>query len=158
MQKITPFLWYSTQAEEAANFYASVFPDSRVTRVVAMPADSPSGPAGSVKVVDFVLFGQSFTAMSAGPHHPFNQAISFVVNCESQTEIDRYWDALLAGGGSPDACGWLRDRFGVSWQIVPTELVKMMGDADPAKGKRAADAMMKMVKLDIKALRAAFDG
>jgi predicted 3-demethylubiquinone-9 3-methyltransferase (glyoxalase superfamily) len=158
MQKITPFLWYSTQAEEAANFYASVFPDSRVTRVVSMPADSPSGPAGSVKVVDFVLFGQSFTAMSAGPHHPFNQAISFVVNCESQAEIDRYWDALLAGGGSPDACGWLRDRFGVSWQIVPTVLVSMMGDADPAKGKRAADAMMKMVKLDIKALRAAFDG
>jgi predicted 3-demethylubiquinone-9 3-methyltransferase (glyoxalase superfamily) len=135
-----------------------VFPDSRVTRVVAMPTDSPSGPAGSVKVVDFVLFGQSFTAMSAGPHHPFNQAISFVVNCESQAEIDRYWDALLAGGGSPDACGWLRDRFGVSWQIVPTELVTMMADADPAKGKRAADAMMKMVKLDIKALRAAFDG
>jgi predicted 3-demethylubiquinone-9 3-methyltransferase (glyoxalase superfamily) len=158
MQKITPFLWYSTQAEEAANFYASVFPDSRVTRVVAMPTDSPSGPAGSVKVVDFVLFGQSFTAMSAGPHHPFNQAISFVVNCESQAEIDRYWDALLAGGGSPDACGWLRDRFGVSWQIVPTALVTMMADADPAKGKRAADAMMKMVKLDIKALRAAFDG
>jgi len=158
MQKITPFLWYSTQAEEAANFYASVFPDSRVTRVVAMPTDSPSGPAGSVKVVDFVLFGQPFTAMSAGPHHPFNQAISFVVNCESQAEIDRYWDALLAGGGSPDACGWLRDRFGVSWQIVPTALVTMMGDVDPAKGKRAADAMMKMAKLDIKALRAAFDG
>jgi predicted 3-demethylubiquinone-9 3-methyltransferase (glyoxalase superfamily) len=158
MQKITPFLWYSAQAEEAANFYASVFPDSRVTRVVAMPADSPSGPAGSVKVVDFVLFGQAFTAMSAGPHHPFNQAISFVVNCESQAEIDRYWDALLAGGGSPDACGWLRDRFGVSWQIVPTVLVTMMGDADPAKGKRAADAMMKMVKLDIQALRTAFDG
>jgi predicted 3-demethylubiquinone-9 3-methyltransferase (glyoxalase superfamily) len=158
MQKITPFLWYSTQAEEAANFYASVFPDSRVTRVVAMPTDSPSGPAGSVKVVDFVLFGQSFTAMSAGPHHPFNQAISFVVNCQSQAEIDRYWDALLAGGGSPDACGWLRDRFGVSWQIVPTALVTMMGDADPTKGKRAADAMMKMVKLDIKALRTAFDG
>jgi predicted 3-demethylubiquinone-9 3-methyltransferase (glyoxalase superfamily) len=158
MQKITPFLWYSTQAEEAANFYASVFPDSRVTRVVSMPTDSPSGPAGSVKVVDFVLFGQSFTAMSAGPHHPFNQAISFVVNCESQAEIDRYWDALLGGGGSPDACGWLRDRFGVSWQIVPTALVTMMGDADPAKGKRAADAMMKMVKLDIKTLRAAFDG
>jgi predicted 3-demethylubiquinone-9 3-methyltransferase (glyoxalase superfamily) len=158
MQKITPFLWYSTEAEEAANFYASLFPDSRVTRVVAMPTDSPSGPAGSVKVVDFVLFGQSFTAMSAGPHQPFNQAISFVVNCESQAEIDRYWDALLAGGGSPDACGWLRDRFGVSWQIVPTELVTMMGDADPAKGKRASDAMMKMIKLDIKALRAAFDG
>jgi len=158
MQKITPFLWYSTQAEEAANFYASVFPDSRVTRVVSMPTDSPSGPAGSVKVVDFVLFGQKFTAMSAGPHHPFNQAISFVVNVDTQEDLDRYWDGLLAGGGSPDACGWLRDRFGVSWQIVPNILVTMMGDPDRAKGKRAADAMMKMVKLDIKALRAAFDG
>jgi predicted 3-demethylubiquinone-9 3-methyltransferase (glyoxalase superfamily) len=158
MQKITPFLWYSTQAEEAAKLYTSLFPDSSVTRVVSMPTDSPSGPAGSVKVVDFVLFGQKFTAMSAGPHHPFNQAISFVVNCDTQEELDRYWDGLLAGGGTPDACGWLRDRFGVSWQIVPSILVTMMGDPDRAKGKRAADAMMKMVKLDIKALRAAFDG
>jgi predicted 3-demethylubiquinone-9 3-methyltransferase (glyoxalase superfamily) len=158
MQKITPFLWYTNEAEEAANFYASVFPDSRVTRVVTMPADSPSGPAGSVKVVDFILFGQSFTAMSAGPHQPFNQAISFVVNCETENEVDRYWDALVAGGGSHSQCGWLSDRFGVSWQIVPTALVTMMGDADRAKGKRAADAMMKMSKLDIKALRAAFDG
>jgi predicted 3-demethylubiquinone-9 3-methyltransferase (glyoxalase superfamily) len=158
MQKITPFLWYSNQAEEAATFYASVFPDSRVTRVVSMPTESPSGPAGSVKVVDFVLFGQSFTAMSAGPHHPFNQAISFVVNCDSQSEVDRYWDALQAGGGAPSACGWLQDRFGVSWQIVPTILVTMMGDPDRVKGKRAADAMLKMSKLDIKTLRAAFDG
>jgi len=158
MQKITPFLWYSTQAEEAANFYASVFPDSRVTRVVAMPSESPSGPAGSVKVVDFVLLGQPFTAMTAGGAEPFNHAISFVVNCETQDEIDRYWDALLADGGKTEACGWLRDRFGVAWQITPVALVGMMADPDQVKGKRAADAMMKMVKLDIAALQAAFDG
>jgi predicted 3-demethylubiquinone-9 3-methyltransferase (glyoxalase superfamily) len=157
LQKITPFLWYTKEAEDAARFYASVFPDSRVDRVVAMPTDSPSGPAGSVKVVDFTLFGQRFTAMSAGPHEPFTQAISFVVNCETQDEIDRYWNALL-DGGKAEACGWLRDRFGVSWQITPTVLVHMMSSADPARGKRAADAMMKMVKLDIAALKAAFDG
>ena len=158
MQKISPFLWYAKEAEEAASFYASIFPDSRVSRVVTMPSESPSGPAGSVKVVDFVLFGQSFTAMSASGNDASNHAISFVVNCETQEEIDRYWDALLAGGGAPEACGWLQDRFGVRWQITPTALVGMMGDPDKTKGKRAADAMMKMIKLDIAALQAAFDG
>ena len=157
MQKITPFLWYSTQAEEAAAFYASIFPDSRVTRVVALPSESPSGPPGSVKVVDFVLFGQPFVAMSAGPLDPFNHAVSFVVNCENQAEIDRYWNALL-DGGSAEQCGWLKDRFGLSWQIVPTVLSDMMADPDRAKAKRAADAMMKMVKLDIAALQAAYAG
>src|SRR6185295_6521971 len=107
-------------------FYASIFPNSRVTRVVTLPSESPSGPPGSVKVVDFVLFGQSFTAMSAGPLDPFNHAVSFVVNCETQGEIDRYWNALLANGGSAEQCGWLKDRFGLSWQIVPTVLVQMM--------------------------------
>jgi predicted 3-demethylubiquinone-9 3-methyltransferase (glyoxalase superfamily) len=158
MQKISPFLWYAKEAEEAASFYASIFPDSRVGRVVTMPSESPSGPAGSVKVVDFVLFGQSFTAMSASGNDAFNHAVSFVVNCETQDEIDRYWDALLAGGGEPEACGWLKDRYGVRWQITPTALVTMMADPDQAKGKRAADAMMKMIKLDIAALQAAFDG
>jgi predicted 3-demethylubiquinone-9 3-methyltransferase (glyoxalase superfamily) len=157
MQKITPFLWYAKEAEQAATFYASIFPDSRVSRVVTMPSESPSGPPGSVKVVDFVLFGQHFTAMSAGPLDPFNHAVSFVVNCEDQAEIDRYWNALL-DGGSAEQCGWLKDRFGVSWQIVPTVIVDMMNDPDRAKAKRAADAMMKMVKLDIAALRAAFAG
>ena len=145
MQKITPFFWYSKEAEQAAEFYASIFPDSRVTRVVTMPSDSPSGPAGSVKVVDFVLAGQNFSAMTAGPHDPFNHAVSFVVNCEDQAEVDRYWNALLQGG-KPEQCGWLKDRFGVSWQIVPTILIDMMSDPDRAKAKRAADAMMKMVK------------
>ena len=157
MQKITPFLWYSSEAEEAAKFYPAIFPDSRVVRVTALPSESPSGPPGSVKVVDFVLFGEAFVAMSAGPLDPFNHAVSFVVNCDDQAELDRYWNALLAGG-SAEQCGWLKDRFGLSWQIVPTVLGTMMSDPDRAKAKRATDAMLKMVKLDIAVLQAAFDG
>ena len=147
MHKITPFLWYAREAEEAAAFYASVFPDSRVTRVTALPTESPSGPPGSVKVVDFTLFGQPFTAMSAGPLDPFNHAVSFVVNCTDQVELDRYWNALLANGGVAEQCGWLKDRYGLSWQIVPAVLGEMM--ADPDRSKRVTDAMLKMVKLDI---------
>ena len=158
MQKITPFLWYSDKAEEAAAFYAGIFPDSRVNRVVSLPSESPSGPPGSVKIVEFVLFGQPFTAMSAGPLDPFNHAISFVVNCDTQAEIDRYWNALLDHGGSAEQCGWLKDRYGLSWQIVPTVLTQMMSDPDRAKAKRAADAMMGMVKLDIAGLQAAYSG
>jgi predicted 3-demethylubiquinone-9 3-methyltransferase (glyoxalase superfamily) len=158
MQKITPFLWYSNEAEEAAAFYASIFPDSRVTRVIAMPSESPGGPPGTVKVVDFILFGQAFTAMSAGRLDQFNHAISFTVNCESQAEIDKYWSALLAGGGSEEQCGWLKDRFGVSWQIVPTVMLQMMSDTNRTKAKRATDAMLHMVKFDIAALKAAYDG
>jgi len=157
MQKITPHLWFVDNAEEAARFYASIFPDSRVDRVTPIPADTPSGPAGSVAVVEFTLFGQAFMAISAGPLDPFNHAISFVVNCANQAEVDRYWDALL-DGGSPEQCGWLKDRYGVSWQIVPTALGEMMTDPDRAKAKRAAEAMLKMVKLDIAGLRRAFDG
>ncbi len=155
-QKITPFLWYATQAEEAAHFYAEIFPDSRVDRVTAMPADSPSGPPGTVKVVEFTLFGQPFMAMSAGLQDPFNHAISFVVNCDDQAEIDRYWDALLKGGAA-EACGWLKDKYGVSWQIVPTVMFTMMADPDRAKARRAAEAMMKMVKFDIAGLTAAYE-
>lgn len=157
MQKITPFLWYAKEAEEAAKLYTSIFPNSRVVRVTAMPSESPSGPPGSVKIVEFVLFGQEFTAMTAGPLDPFNHAVSFVVNCEDQAEIDKYWNALLEGG-SPEQCGWLKDRFGLSWQIVPTLLAKLMADPDKAKAKRASDAMMKMVKIDIAALKAAHEG
>lgn len=157
LQKITPFLWYTSQAEEAARFYASVFPDSRVTRVVSMPSESPSGPPGSVQVVDFLLFGLPFVAMSAGPMDPFNHAISFVVNCDDQRELDRYWNALLDGGAA-EQCGWLRDRYGLCWQIVPTVLNEMMASTDRAAAKRATDAMLKMVKLDIAVLQAAFDG
>jgi predicted 3-demethylubiquinone-9 3-methyltransferase (glyoxalase superfamily) len=158
LQKITPFLWYAREAEEAAKFYTGIFPDSRVTRVSTLPSESPSGPPGSVKVVEFELFGQSFVAMSAGPLDPFNHAVSFVVNCEDQAELDRYWNALLEGGGSPEECGWLKDRFGLSWQIIPTVLGELMADPDQAKAKRAADAMLKMVKLDIAALKKAHAG
>ena len=157
MQKITPFLWYAKEAEEAAKFYTSIFPNSRLVRVTAMQSESPSGPPGSVKVVEFMLFGQDFTAMTAGPLDPFNHAVSFVVNCEDQAEIDKYWNALL-DGGQPEQCGWLKDRFGLSWQIIPTLLGKLMADSDKAKAKRASDAMMKMVKIDIAALQAAHEG
>lgn len=150
--KIFPHLWYAEDAEAAARLYASIFPDSRIDRVTALQSESPSGPPGSVKVVDFTLFGQRFQAMTAGPHHEFNDAISLVVTCEDQAELDRYWDALLADGGEPQACGWLIDRFGVRWQIVPAALGEMMRDADPARSKRVSDALLKMVKLDIATL------
>ena len=147
--KIFTHLWYANEAEEAAKLYASIFPDSRVDRVTTLQSDSPSGPPGSVKIVDFTLFGQRFQAMTAGPHHEFNDAISMVVLCDDQAELDRYWNALLAGGGKPQACGWLIDRFGVRWQIVPAVLDEMMSDKDPARSKRVSDVLMKMVKIDI---------
>ena len=154
--KIYPFFWYAKEAEEAAKFYASVFPNSRVDRVVTMQSESPSGPPGSVKVVDFTLFGQKFQAMTAGPHHDFNDAISMVVECDDQAELDRYWSALLSNGGQPQACGWLSDRFGLRWQIVPAVLVKMMADPDPVRSKRVSDAMLQMIKLDIAELEKAY--
>lgn len=157
MQKITPFLWYSNEAEEAAEFYASIFPDSLINSVVTMPRESPSGHQGSVKVVEFVLFGQNFTAMSAGPLDPFNHAVSFVVNCETQAEVDFYWDALLTNGGKEAECGWLKDRYGLCWQIVPTILPQMMADPDRARAKRVTDTMLKMIKLDIDTLQEAYD-
>jgi predicted 3-demethylubiquinone-9 3-methyltransferase (glyoxalase superfamily) len=154
MPTIAPFLWYSKEAEEAANFYASIFPDSRVDRVYTMAADSPSGPAGSVAVVEFTLLGRPFRAMSAGPLDPFNHAISIEVECDTQAEIDKYWDALLAGG-TPEECGWLRDRFGLAWQIVPKALADLMASPDREKAKRVSEAMLKMVKLDIAELKRA---
>ena len=156
--KIFPHLWYAKDAEAAARFYASVFPDSRVERVTPLLSDSPSGPPGSVQVVDFTLFGQRFQAMTAGPHDEFNDAISIVVLCDDQAELDRYWNALLEGGGQEQACGWLIDRFGVRWQIVPTILDEMLRDRDPARSKRVTDAMLKMVKLDVAALEKAARG
>ena len=154
--KINPFLWYAREAEEAAKFYASVFPDSQVDRVTTLRSDSPSGPPGSVKVVDFTLFGQKFQAMTAGPHHEFNDAVSMVVRCDSQAELDRYWTALLDNGGQTQACGWLIDRYGLRWQIIPEVLSEMMADPDPARSKRVSDAMMKMVKLDVRELEKAY--
>ncbi len=155
--KIFPHLWYAEHAEEAAELYASIFPDSRVDRVTPLMSASPSGPPGSVKIVDFTLFGQRFQAITAGPHDEFNDAISLVVVCDDQAELDRYWDALLADGGKAAACGWLTDRFGVRWQIVPAMLDEL-SDADPERSKRVSDALLKMVKLDIAALEEAYRG
>ncbi|MBX3260945.1 MAG: VOC family protein [Labilithrix sp.] len=154
--KIFTHLWFAKEAEEAARFYASIFPGSRVDRVTPLQSDSPSGPAGSVKVVDFTLFGQRFQAISAGPHHEFNDAVSIVVSCDDQAELDRYWNALLEGGGKAQACGWLIDKFGLRWQIVPAVMDELMSDRDPVRSKRVTDAMLKMIKLDVAALEAAY--
>ena len=154
--KIFPHLWYAKDADEAARFYASIFPDSRVDSVTSLQSETPSGPPGSVKVVSFTLFGQRFQAMSAGAHHDFNDAVSFVVMCDDQAELDRYWNALLEAGGKPQACGWLIDRFGVRWQIVPAILQEIMGGKDAARSKRVTDALLKMVKLDIATLQKAY--
>jgi predicted 3-demethylubiquinone-9 3-methyltransferase (glyoxalase superfamily) len=158
VQKIVPHLWYAKEAVEAARFYATVFPDSRVDRVTSLPAESPSGPAGSVDVVEFTLCDRAFMAISAGPHDSFNDAVSFLVNCSSQAEIDRYWNAIRESGGKPQACGWIIDKYGVRWQIVPTVLVEMMTDPDKTKAKRAAEEMLKQVKFDIAKLEAAYRG
>jgi predicted 3-demethylubiquinone-9 3-methyltransferase (glyoxalase superfamily) len=156
--KIVPHLWYAKDAEEAAKFYASVFPDSHVDRVSKLQADSPSGPPGSVSIVEFTLCGQPFMALTAGPHHEFNDAVSFLVHCDTQAELDRYWNAILENGGKPQACGWIIDRYGLRWQISPTQLGEWLVDKDPVKAKRVADAMLKQVKFDIAALQAAYDG
>ncbi len=155
--KIVPHLWYTEEAVEAANFYVSLFPDSRVDRVTPIPADTPSGPAGSVAVVEFTLAGQPFMAISAGPLDPFNHAISFIVNCADQAEVDRLWDAL-SEGGTIEQCGWLRDRYGLCWQIVPAVLGEMMKDPDRERGRRVMEAMLQMKKLDIAGLESAYRG
>ena len=157
MQKIVPHLWYSEHAAEAAKFYTSIFPDSHIDSATPLAADSPSGPAGSVQVVEFTLAGQPFLAISAGPLDPFNHAVSFVVNCADHAEIDRYWNALSAGG-TIEQCGWLRDRYGLCWQIVPTVLGEMMKDADRDRARRVMEAMLKRKKLDIEGLRRAYAG
>ena len=156
--KIRTFLWYARDAVAAAKLYTSIFPDSRINSSSALMSESPSGPAGSVEVVDFTLMGVRFQAMSAGPHHEFNDAISLSVLCDDQAEVDRYWDALLAGGGKPQACGWLIDRFGVRWQIIPAMLEAAMRDPDRTRSKRVSDAMLQMIKLDIAALEKAYRG
>lgn len=153
--KIVPHLWFVDQAVEAAEFYVTLFPDSRVDSVTAIPADTPSGPAGSVQIVEFTLAGQPFMAISAGPLDPFNHAISFIVNCTDQAEVDRLWDAL-SDGGTIEQCGWLRDRYGVSWQIVPTQLGAMMKDTDRDRSRRVMEAMLQMKKFDIARLEQAY--
>lgn len=152
-QKITPFLWFDTQAEEAANFYTSIFKNSRILHV-SRYGDAGPGPKGSAMVVNFQLAGQEFTALNGGPRFKFSEAFSFVVNCENQREIDEYW-TRLTDGGEESMCGWLKDKFGFSWQIVPTELGTLMSSKDPQKANRVMAALLKMRKLDIAALKVA---
>lgn len=154
--KVTPFLWFEKDAESAARFYVSLLPDSRVDNVTALAADSPSGPPGSVQVVEFTLQGEPFAAMNAGRHDAFNNAVSFMILCDTQDEIDRLWNAHLKNGGKEQACGWLTDKWGVSWQITPRRLMEMMKSPDRAASKRSSEAMMKMIKLDIATLEKAF--
>jgi predicted 3-demethylubiquinone-9 3-methyltransferase (glyoxalase superfamily) len=158
MSKITPCLWFDGNAEEAANFYTSLIPDSRIRSVNRAPGDNPSTKEGAVLVVEFTLAGQDFMGLNGGPQFTFSEAISFTIDCEDQAEVDRLWDALTADGGKPVACGWLKDKFGLSWQITPRELPRLLGDPDPVRAKRAFQAMMNMVKIDIAALRRAADG
>jgi predicted 3-demethylubiquinone-9 3-methyltransferase (glyoxalase superfamily) len=156
--KLIPHLWYAKEAEEAARFYASVFPNSSVDRVTVLEAESPSGPAGSVSVVEFTVLGHALMAISAGPHHEFNDAISLLVNCDTQEELDRYWNAILRNGGKPQACGWIIDKYGLRWQITPTALGELLADKDKVKAGRAAKEMLTQVKLDIAKIQAAYDG
>lgn len=158
MPKVYPCLWFDGQAEEAANFYVTLLPDSQVDRVWHSPADTPSGPAGMPLTVDFTLGGQHFQGLNGGPDFAFNEAISFVIECEDQAEVDRLWDTLTADGGEPGPCGWLKDRFGVSWQIVPKRLNEMLADSDTDRARRAMEAMLQMGKIEVPALERAYQG
>ena len=158
MPTLTPSIWFDRDAEDAANFYVSIFPNSRVTKVLKAPADSPGGRKGDVLTVDWVLDGQPYNGINGGPEFKPDEAISFVIDCADQAEVDRYWDALTAGGGEPGPCGWLKDRFGVSWQVVPHRLNEMLDSTDPAAAERAMEAMLQMGKLDVAALEAAYAG
>jgi len=151
-QKITPFLWFNSEAEEAAKFYVSLFDDSKILSV-ARYGESGPGPKGTVMTVEFQLAGQKFIALNGGPQFKFTEAISFVINCGNQDEVDRFWSKLTTGGGIEQPCGWARDKFGLSWQVVPTILDKLLTDPNPAKAKLAMEAMLKMKKIDIKKLQ-----
>jgi predicted 3-demethylubiquinone-9 3-methyltransferase (glyoxalase superfamily) len=158
MSKITPCLWFDGEAEEAANFYVLLLPDSRIETVQRNSVDGPGGKAGTVLVVEFTLAGQRFMALNGGMRFEYTHAVSFKIDCADQAEVDRLWDALLAGGGQAERCGWLKDRYGLSWQIVPTALPKYLGGADRAGAQRAMQAMLGMIKLDIAALKRAYEG
>ncbi len=155
---LMPFVWYARDAEAAAAFYASVIPGSHVDRVTVLPVDSPSGPVGAVRVVEFTLAGSPVMAMTAGPHDDYNDAVSLMLSCDTQAEVDALWSGLLQGGGREIACGWLHDRYGLRWQICPRRMGEMMAAPDRTAAARAAAAMMGMVKLDLAALEAAFAG
>jgi predicted 3-demethylubiquinone-9 3-methyltransferase (glyoxalase superfamily) len=155
MPKITPFLWFDTQAEEAANFYTAIFKKSKILQITRYGESAP-GPKGSVMAVAFILDGQEFRALNGGPLFKFTEAISFIVNCETQEDVDTYWEELLEGG-QESRCGWLKDKYGLSWQIIPTALGEMLADRDPQKAKRVMEAMLKMKKIDIAGLQRAYD-
>jgi predicted 3-demethylubiquinone-9 3-methyltransferase (glyoxalase superfamily) len=158
MSKITPCLWFDGQAEDAAHFYVSLLPQSKVDRIVNASVDLPGSKAGAVLLVEFTLAGQSFLALNGGPAFKFTEAVSFTINCVDQAEVDRLWEALAADGGKPIQCGWIKDRYGLAWQIVPEALPRLMKDSDPAKVRRVTEAMMKMVKLDVRELERAARG
>jgi predicted 3-demethylubiquinone-9 3-methyltransferase (glyoxalase superfamily) len=159
MAKITPNIWFErNDAEEAAKFYVTLLPDSRVDNVWRSPADNPSTPEGAVLLVDFTLAGQKFTGINGGPGPQLTDGVSFLIDCEDQAEVDRLWEALTANGGSAGPCGWLKDRFGLSWQIVPRQLGEMMSDPDHDAARRTMEAMLQMSKIDVEELRRAFRG
>ena len=157
MQKITPFLWFDNQAEDAMNFYVSIFKNSKVG-TISRYGDAGPGPKGSVMVASFELDGMQFTALNGGPHFKFTEAISLYVNCETQDEVDYFWNKLTAGGGQPSQCGWLKDKYGLSWQIVPSALPRLLSDPDGAKANRVMQAMMQMQKIDVAKLEQAAKG
>lgn len=158
MTKPYPCLWFDGQAEEAAELYVSLLPNSRIDRTWRSPSETPSGPAGMVLTVDFTLGGQRFQGLNGGPDFRFNEAVSFVIEVDGQAEVDRLWDALIADGGEPGPCGWLKDRFGLSWQVVPRRLNELISDPDPYRAGRAMDAMLTMGKIEIADLERAADG
>ena len=158
MTSIAPCLWFDGQAEEAAAFYTSIFPDSRIDKVNRAPADNPSTPQGAVLTVEYTIGGRPFIGLNGGPEFTFSEAVSFSIDCQDQAEVDRYWDALLEGGGEPSVCGWLKDRFGVSWQVIPRQLGEYLGGSDREGAARAMDAMLNMVKIDVEQLREAYEG
>ncbi len=158
MPRITPCLWYDGRAREAAEFYASVFPDCEVVGGSLAPGDNPSTKAGEELMVTFTIAGQTFTALNGGPQFPFTEAISLEIDCADQAEADRYWDALVEGGGEHSQCGWLKDRFGVSWQVIPRGIGDYLGGPDPEGRARAMGAMLRMTRLDVEELRRAYEG
>ena len=158
MDKISPCLWFDGQAEEAARFYTSLFPNSRIDDIQRSPAETPSGPEGMVLTVAFTLDGRTYLALNGGPDFRFTEAISLQVECADQAEIDRYWEGLLAGGGEPGPCGWLKDRFGLSWQVTPKRLLEMYTSPDRDAARRAMEQMLTMTKLDLEPLERAFAG
>lgn len=156
--KITPCLWFDGNAEAAAEFYTTLFPNSRIDQVHRSAADNPSVQKGEVITVDFTLDGQPFIGLNGGPDFTFNEAVSFSIDCADQAEVDRYWNALIADGGEPSVCGWLKDKFGVSWQVVPHQMQEYMDSSDRAAAQRAMEAMLQMTKLDVEKLREAYEG